>query len=31
MFLKSDPADNITDINLPTDGGLTAGRKTGGA
>ncbi len=29
MFLASDMAKNITGVNLPVDGGLVAGRKTG--
>lgn len=29
MFLVSDLAQNITGVNLPVDGGLSAGRKTG--
>jgi len=30
MFLASNMAKNITGVNLPVDGGLTAGRKVGG-
>lgn len=30
MFLASDLAANITGVNLPVDGGLSAGRKVGG-
>lgn len=30
MFLASDLAKNITGVNLPVDGGLSAGRKVGG-
>jgi NAD(P)-dependent dehydrogenase (short-subunit alcohol dehydrogenase family) len=30
MFLASDLAINITGVNLPVDGGLSAGRKVGG-